>query len=927
VTALQVYLDIDLTPQPSGVFAYYYPNQLVTDPTDGITLSTQPQTVVFNGTEQSPLLYATDNPNMSPPGWAYTLSFSQNPLVPGAPAPLTSCQVPAGPLTYTATDGTPCVVTPAYSSAFTSAFPAGLPNGTGVEFTSGTPAGFTVNTTYYVVNSTASTVELAATRGGSPIASSGTGSGNLQVTRYAYSGLVNQAPLAAVTPYLTAASNLAGLANPAVAQENLGLGTIAAYPYYEFQQTLVPVFLSAGTVYSASINDLACANCTTGNTTVNLPFAPENGSVVGVKITQLSGTYTAAVNTSGSDVFNIAGGVTSLTLKLLDQGVYVLYKSGIWSVIGDDLPLSQLDLRYGQASFTGSFSPMNYGAAGNGVTNDDTPVHSCFSAAAAAGGIVDLGTYTFLTSTPIPLLTGTYLYGSGMGGGGALINNTSDLFSITGTVSSFTIKDCSLTASAGHVFNCASGSTVAFGKILGCAITQTAAAKSIWYMPSGTYIDMLVGDSCVLSASGSASAVPWYIVGLANSNRWRSLRVSFNGASATKSFFWIECDSTSAWSSGNTFRDITAEQCVAGIINGLTVSYMTVDSVCSYDVTTYNDSLFSFGAGTGSLRSETVTVRNCGRAGGTLGSGAYDVYCAPATQAILIENVGPETGSGSGAYGAYSLQGAYATVINGVDLFGYVQSGSLTAFGIASTDPAPSRLVGGSTVSGAPTAGAWNALDVYTDASGVLWICTVGGTPGTWVPATAYAGVPMAAASQGYAGWTSDPLGGTLLGTPILTTWTAGVLYARRIDVVPNISVNGYVTFQWLNHALMSNSYFSLWSLSGTTITLIGSTADISANATGWNRIAVSGFTSTPANGVLYVTYMNGTSGVAGGPFTERGAWSQAVPTTSAQLPPGNTGQYRWMQGGSGLTSPSSASPFSLSGANIGILPFWCALD
>ncbi len=201
MTAQQVYLDLDLTPQPSGYFAYFAPNTTVLDPTDGITLTDNPQAVVFNGTLQSALLYATDNANMSPSGWAYNLSFSQNPLVPGNPAPLTNFQVPVGPLTYTATNANPCVVTPAYNATFTSTFPSGLPNGTGVEFTSGTPAGFTVSTTYYIVNGTATTFQLAATRGGSAIASTGTGSGNLQVTRYAYSGLAPLSQAPAVSPY------------------------------------------------------------------------------------------------------------------------------------------------------------------------------------------------------------------------------------------------------------------------------------------------------------------------------------------------------------------------------------------------------------------------------------------------------------------------------------------------------------------------------------------------------------------------------------------------------------------------------------------------------------------------------------------------------------------------------------------------------
>lgn len=345
MTALTVFLDIDLSPQPSGVFAYYAPNETVLDPTDGITLNTAPQVVAFNGALQSPALYATDNPNMSPANWSYSLSFSQNPLVPGSPAPLTNFQVPAGPLTYTATSASPCVVTPAYTSAFTAAFPGGLPNGTGVEFTSGTPAGFTVNTTYYVVSAAATHFSLAATRGGAAINSTGTGSGNLQVTRYAYSGLANQTPAAPVTPYLTAAGNLAGIPSPPAAQANLGLGSAAVLNSNQVLAAQNPQVLSAGTVYNAAVNDLAVANCTTGNTTVNLPATPAQGSCVTVLLAQQNtpsgsvGAYTVTVAPQGGDVI-----LGSATLASLYQASTWQYFGTTWYPKGGSLPSTSLPL-------------------------------------------------------------------------------------------------------------------------------------------------------------------------------------------------------------------------------------------------------------------------------------------------------------------------------------------------------------------------------------------------------------------------------------------------------------------------------------------------------------------------------------------------------------------------------------------------------
>lgn len=201
MSAPTVILDIDVSPQPTSGFAYLYPTAQVTDPTDGITITTAPAAYAFNGSQQSPVIYATDNSNMSPSGWAWFLDFSKNPFVPGNPTPITFF-APVGPLNFTATNASPCVFTPTYNAAFTTAFPNGLPNGVAMTLAGGSlPTGFTAATTYYIVGATSTTFQLSATRGGSPINSSGSGSGTLTITRYTYSGLVSQANTASYSPY------------------------------------------------------------------------------------------------------------------------------------------------------------------------------------------------------------------------------------------------------------------------------------------------------------------------------------------------------------------------------------------------------------------------------------------------------------------------------------------------------------------------------------------------------------------------------------------------------------------------------------------------------------------------------------------------------------------------------------------------------
>lgn len=47
---------------------------------------------------------------------------------------------------------------------------------------------------------------------------------------------------------------------------------------------------------------------------------------------------------------------------------------------------------------------------------------------------------------------------------------------------------------------------------------------------------------------------------------------------------------------------------------------------------------------------------------------------------------------------------------------------------------AGSRLAGG-VVSGPPATGTFGFLDVVPDGNGAVWVCTVAGSPGTWVQA------------------------------------------------------------------------------------------------------------------------------------------------------------------------------------------------
>lgn len=135
---------------------------------------------------------------------------------------------------------------------------------------------------------------------------------------------------------LQKANNLSDVANITTARSNINAS-----------QWFVPTAVKTGP-YTASPADYIPVDTTSGAVTITLPTAPADKTRIGVKMVIQGSTNTVTVATGGTDVFNKAGGATSLTLTLLAQGVLLQYASatGIWYIQADDLPLSQLDARY-----------------------------------------------------------------------------------------------------------------------------------------------------------------------------------------------------------------------------------------------------------------------------------------------------------------------------------------------------------------------------------------------------------------------------------------------------------------------------------------------------------------------------------------------------------------------------------------------------
>jgi hypothetical protein len=192
---------------------------------------------------------------------------------------------------------------------------------------------------------------------------------------------------------------------------------------------------------------------------------------------------------------------------------------------------------YDDARYLRIYSPMNYGAVGNNIADDTIPLQNCAAASIAGHGIFDLGSNTYLASSPITISTGFHLRGAGFTGG-RINNNTSDLFVIDATCNDVIIENCTLKAGAtgtsgGHVWNASNGPTMSFWHLSGVNVAQTSTSHGIWYQIGGSWIDCLVDDNCSFTCSAGATVSPWSVLrvpGNFNSVKFSRIRCGTQGA-------------------------------------------------------------------------------------------------------------------------------------------------------------------------------------------------------------------------------------------------------------------------------------------------------------------------------------------------------------------------------------------------------------
>ena len=131
-------------------------------------------------------------------------------------------------------------------------------------------------------------------------------------------------------------------------QIEASLASIGAMPKLTRVLFTVP---GGGGTHAALANEITAVDTTSGSGIVDLPNAPAASTLNAVKQIVLGTGNMVTVTCQGSDVINKSGGGTTTSLTLSSQGTLLHYSgSGIWTILSDDLPLSQIEALFAQVA-------------------------------------------------------------------------------------------------------------------------------------------------------------------------------------------------------------------------------------------------------------------------------------------------------------------------------------------------------------------------------------------------------------------------------------------------------------------------------------------------------------------------------------------------------------------------------------------------
>lgn len=532
------------------------------------------------------------------------------------------------------------------------------------------------------------------------------------------------------------------------------------------------------------------------------------------------------------------------------------------------------------------FNVKQYGAKGDGTTDDTTAIQGAINAAQGTNGVVFFPAGTYLHRTELLVTAPIRLTGDG-----ATILSTAcaginfqnvyiSAASSTSTTVGLEIDHLTFDVTGGHVFYNTNFNKFSFHDL---RLVQRSSNFAVWYSNNAS-ANQLTGllYNIVSRVYGATRTTPaWYVLssiggGMAFITVMNCLFQNAN-SDATQFFVWFEATGTHNYTNGIKFIQCTFDSAYGGCVKMLSTQACSFESCNVVDTftTAAGNSMYYIGASTGGSQwpSQKVSFRDCNRdLQGPNGSTTWDIYLESTTDSVVIDT--------------YEVRD-----IPGVSVFyPYFNFNNCTNVTIINCN--------GAVITNAATSG----VNIGPNGN----ISLTGSITGATEPNAPFP------SDHAYIAWVYDPVFTSGSGTVNSSGLYLSAMYIRATTTISNIVIYIFTAGATLT---TGENFVGLYNQSGV---LLSGSADQTTTFTGTGAKTIPLTTPQTVGPGLYwaAVLANGTTGPA---------LARANTNITAMMDIGlGANAYRFgLLAGAGTTLPASFTPSSLT---IPGAPFWMAV-
>lgn len=360
---------------------------------------------------------------------------------------------------------------------------------------------------------------------------------------------------------------------------------------------------------------------------------------------------------------------------------------------------------YPNSSGTATIAPRptilnvkDYGAQGDGSTDDTAAIQATIDAVPASGGCVFLPRGAYVISAPLVPKSTVRICGEAFGRA-KIISTASDIFTMDASqLDRIEIDHLALEATNGHIF---AGARVMRSHFHHLELIQHTAGKSVWSAPNTTLCIENTFQKIQYHVYGATRTVPaWQLesagIDLITENIFEDMVGWNEDSDATQYQFTLKSSHATGVNRNNTFRNLVFEKAAGGAIRIESATGTIIEQCSNWDNpanSIKNDSFFVGKHASNSSPSASTVLINCGRAGDGLDTGIYDLaLSSTCLQTTIIGFYGrggaaPRMNIG-GSTGVTVLNVQTSTTLDGVNTssYTYTQNGTVKSQPATSAD-------------------------------------------------------------------------------------------------------------------------------------------------------------------------------------------------------------------------------------------------